>query len=77
MTNQSEKNEILVKVIGLQNKIGLVATYIAGKKYVHKKLEKQNELLEKARKHQTNINETLCHENSKLLRVNKDLWKGL
>ena len=40
MTNQSEKNEILVKVRGLQKKIGLVATYITGMKYFHKKLDK-------------------------------------
>ena len=40
MTNQSEKNEILVKVKGLQKKIALVTTDITGMKYVNDKLEK-------------------------------------
>ena len=45
MTNQSEKNEILLKVKGLQKKITLATTDITGMKSVSNKLEKQNELL--------------------------------
>ena len=49
MTNQSEKNEILVKLKELQNKIALVKTNITGMKYVNNKLYNYNELLDEAR----------------------------
>ena len=49
MTNQSEKNGILVKLKELQNKIALVKTNITGMKYVNNKLYNYNELLDEAR----------------------------
>ena len=49
MTTQSEKNEILVKVKGIQKKIALVTTELTGMKYVKKKLYKYNGLLNKDR----------------------------
>ena len=49
MTTQSEKNEILVKVKGLQKKIALVTTDLTSMKFVNDKLYKQNELQDEAR----------------------------
>ena len=72
---QSEQSEILVKLKRLQNKISSVTIDITGMKYVKEKLENYNELLDEASKHQTNLNETLCRDNSEVLRVKKDLEK--
>ena len=66
-TTQSDKNEILVKVKGLYKKIASVTTDVTGMKYGNNKLEKYNEILAKARKHQTKLNETLRHDNSEVL----------
>ena len=49
MTTQSEKNEILVKVKGLQKKISSVTTDLTGMKSINEKLENYNELLAEAR----------------------------
>ena len=77
ITTQSEKNEILVKVKGLQKKITSVTTYLTGMKSVKENLEKYNKLLDEAIKHQTKLNETLRHDNYEVLRVKKDIEKIL
>ena len=59
MTTQSENNERLMNLKGLQKKIASVTTDLTGMKYVSEKLENYNELLSEASKHQTKLNETL------------------
>ena len=49
MTTQSDKNEILVRVKGLQKTIALFPTDITGMKEVNKELEKYNVLIAEAR----------------------------
>ena len=61
-----------MKVKVLQKKISSVTTDITGMKSAKEKLEGYNELMDETSKHQTNLNETLRHENSEVLRVNKD-----
>ena len=46
MNTQSEKNEILVKVKGLQKKIASFKTDVTGMKSVNKKLENFNDFLD-------------------------------
>ena len=77
ITAQSEKHEILVKSKGLKKKIASVTIDLTGMKSVNEKPEKYNELLAEDSKHQNNLNETLCHENSEVLRVKKGLEKIL
>ena len=77
ITTQSEKNEILVKVKGLQKKITSVTTYLIGMKSVKENLEKYNELLYEYSKHQTKLNSNLRLENSEVLGVDKCLKKRL
>ena len=73
MTTQSGKNYIWVKLKGLQKNIASVTTDLTGVKAVNEKLERCNELLGEAIKHQTKLDENLLRENSELLRVKKYL----
>ena len=66
-----------MKVKGPHKKIASVRTDLTGMKYVNNKLEKYNELLDEASKHQTKLNESFHHENSEVLRVKKDPDKRL
>ena len=77
MTNQSKKNEILVRLKALHKKIASVTTDITGTKAVKEKLEKYNELLYEYSKHQTKLNSNLRLENSEVLGVDKCLKKRL
>ena len=55
-----------MKLKGLKKKISSVKTDLARMKAVNEKLEKYNELLTEASKHQIKLNECLCHENSEV-----------
>ena len=75
ITTQSEKHKKSAKIKVLHKKIVSNTTDLVGMKAVIEKLEKYNELLAEASKHQTKINETLRHENSEVLRVKENIKK--
>ena len=73
MTSKSEKNEISVKLKGLQEEIASFTRDITSMKAIEGEIQKFNELMAKSRKLQTKLNEALSHKNYEVLIVKKDL----